>query len=263
MILKHYLSRIAKDPINFLMLILFPLVMLTIFITTSIQGVPFELRSYNGFCIQATSMLAFNVLFFQYFGGMIVTDFLYSEFRTDIRWRLMATPKSLKSFILSAIGASIIIGAINGAIVLVVARFVFNAYFNIPITVIALLGMSAFVTLFGVLCFQIFPKKGTTTAVIMVFAFAQMLAINFGMIPAPELGEIGVVNFLPLGAASMAMNYAGGMMITLNNPELGFEAGITMFGVDMNMVLINLGILGGLIVAALAAVIIVGRKRKI
>lgn len=263
MILKHYLIRTLKDPMNFVMLILFPFVMLTIFITTSRGIVPFELREYNGFCLQATGMLAFNVLFFQYFGGMLVTDFLYLEFRTDMRWRLMAVPKSFKSFVLAAIGASIIVGAINGAVVLVAARYIFNAYFNIPITIIALMGMSIFVTLFGVLCFQIFPKKGTTTAVIMVFAFSQMLALNFGMIPAPEIGEIGVISFLPIGAASRAMDYASGMMATFNNPELRFEGGMTMLGADMSASFTHLGILGGFIAAALIAVLIVGRVRKI
>ena len=263
MILKNYLIRTAKDPLNFLMLILFPFVMYAIFVATARGTVPFELRSLDGFCLQATGMLAFNVLFFQYFGGMLVTDFLYSDFRTDMRWRFMATPRPLSSFILSAVGASIIIGAINGAIVLTVARFVFDAYFNIPVAILSLLGMSIFVTLFGILCFQIFPKKSTTTAVIMVFAFAQMLAINFGMIQFPELGEIGIANFLPLAAASLAMDYASGFIATFNNPELGFEGGVTMWGVDMNMAFTNLGILAGIIVVALIAVILVGRKRKI
>ena len=263
MILKHYLLRTAKDPLNFVMLILFPLVMLTIFITTSRQGVPFELREYNGFCLQASGMLAFNVLFFQYFCGMLVTDFLYGEFRTDMRWRLMATPKSLNSFVLSAIGASIIVSAINGAIVLTVARFVFDAYFNIPITLIALFGLSIFVTLFGVLCFLIFHKKGTTTAVIMVFAFAQMLALNFGMISMAPFGDIGFDSVLPLLAASNAVNYASGMWAQLTTPELGWEGGFTLFGTDMNMAFANLGILGGLVVVMLVAVLVIGRVRKI
>jgi len=283
MILKHYLIRTAKDPMNFLMLILFPFVLTSVFITTSIMGVDFGLRSYNGFCLIATGMLAFNVLFFQYFGGMLVTDYLYFEFRTDMRWRLMATPKPLRSFILAAIGASIVIGAVNGAIVLVAARFIFNTYFNIPITIIALMGMSVFVTLFGVLCFQLFPKKGTTTAVIMVFAFAQMFGLNFGMIPNPELGELGIASFLPLGAASMAMNYASGMIATINSPEMyvelhgatdavvarlegmetAWERGFTLWGQDMSMAYTHLGILGGLIAVALIAVVIIGKVRKI
>jgi len=263
MILKHYLLRTAKDPLNFVMLILFPFVMLAIFITTSVQGVPFELRDVNGFCLQASGMLAFNVLFFQYFGGMLVTDFLYAEFRTDMRWRLMATPKSINTFILSAIGASMIIGAINGAIVLIAARFIFNAYFNIPFTIIALAGMSIFVTLFGVLCFMFFPKKGTTTAVIMVFAFAQMLALNFNLIPMAPFGEIGAASFLPLIAASNAINYTSGMWAQSIDPDLGFAGGFTLLGTDMNMALIHLGILGGLIVVALVAVLVVGRVRKI
>lgn len=289
MILKHYLVRTAKDPLNFGMLIAFPFVMLAIFISTSTQGVPFELRQLNGFCIQASGMLAFNVLFFQYFGGMLVTDYLYSELRTDMRWRLMATPKPLNNYIFSAIGASIVIGAINGAIVLIAARFIFDAYFNIPVTIIALVGMSIFVTLFGVLCFLIFPKKGTTTAVIMVFAFAQMLALNFGMIDMPAFGEIGLASFLPLGAASAAMNYSSGMWVSLFTPEtyienaiatygveyaatlaervqsIGslWELGFTQFGIDMTRAYTHLAILGGLIVVTLVVVLIVGKVRKI
>jgi len=263
MILKHYLIRTAKDPLNFIMLILFPLVMVAIFITTGRQGIPFELREYNGFCLQASGMLAFNVLFFQYFCGMIVTDYLYLDFRSDMRWRLMSTPKSFGTFVINAIVASIIISAINGAIVLTVARFVFNAYFNIPMTILALFGLSTFVTLFGVLCYMIFPKKGTTTAVIMVFAFSQMLALNFGLINMSPFGEVGVDSFLPMGAATAVMNYTSGMWAQLNYPELGWEGGFTTFGTDMNMALTHLGILGGLVVVTLVAVLILGRKNKI
>jgi len=263
MILKHYLYRTAKDPLNFIMLILFPFVMLSIFIASNRAGLPFELRAFGNYCLQATNMLAFNVLFFQYFCGMIVTDFLYLEFRTDMRWRLMATPKPFRSYVLSAIGASIVVSIINGVIVLTAARFIFNAYFNIPITIAALLGLSIFVTLFGVLCFMVFPKKGTTTAVIMVFAFAQMLALNFGMIPLPGFGEVGVGSFLPLIAATRAMQHADGMMFIFSNPEVGWEGGVTMLGTDMGTTFAHLGILAGLVAVVLVAVIIVGKRRKI
>ena len=289
MILKHYLFRAAKDPLNFIMLILFPLVMVAVFITTSTHGVPFDLREYNGFCLQASGMLAFNVLFFQYFCGMIVTDYLYSEFRTDMRWRIMATPKPFSHFILSAVGASIIISAINGAVVLTAARFLFNAYFNIPVTIISLIGLSIFVTLFGVLCFLLFPKKSTTTAVIMVFAFSQMVALNFSLISMAPFGELGIDSLLPIGAASNAINYASGTLFSLNTPEIYienaiaqygpayadsiiarveaidsiWELGYNMFGSDMRLAFVNLGILAGLIATVLIAVIVVGKVRKI
>ena len=263
MILKHYLLRTVKDPLNLGMLILFPLAMIFVFTFTATSQIDEVFRTINGYCVIATGNLMFNVFFFQYFSGMIVTDFLYNEFRTDMRWRLMATPKSFNSFIFAAIGASIIVSFFNGAVVFVFARFVLNAYFDIVMTSLALIVLATFVTLFGVMCFLIFPKKGTTTAVIMVFAFAQMLMLNFNMIPFPEFGEIGPASFLPVVAAARVAEYAGDMSVRLINPEIGWEAGFDMLGYDMRASFTSLGILVGLTVIVGIVVLVLGRKRKI
>jgi len=263
MILKNYLLRTVKDPLNFGMLIVFPIVMITIFITTSRADIPAELRLIGGYCTVATNMLFFNALFFQYFCGLIVTDFLYLDFRSDMRWRLMASPQPFRKFIFSAIIASIIVSMVNGAIVLTFGRFVFDAYINVPMMVTVLLGMGIFTTLLGVLFFLIFPKKGTTTAAVMIFAFAQMLALNFNMISIPGVGEVGVAFLLPLVAAVRVLEYTGGMVIQFNDPDLGWLGGFTRLDTDFSMALVPLGFLAGLVVAVLIAVIIVGRKRRI
>jgi len=193
---------------------------------------------------------------------MLVSDYLYRDFRSDMRWRLMASPQPFSRFVISAIVSSIFVSMINGTLVLTAARFIFDAYFNIPMMIAVLLGMSVFVTLFGVLLFMICQKKGTSTAVIMVFAFAQMLMINFGMITFPPPGEIGIANFLPIVAGTRALEYASGMRVELH-PELSWLGGFTELGTDMPMAFANLGILAALVALALVAVIIVGRKRKI
>jgi len=262
MILKHYLLRTIKDPMNLVMLILFPIAMISIFTVTSTTIIPAELRTLNGFDIVGTNNLLFNALFFQFFCGMIVTDFLYYEFRTDMRWRLMATPKPLSRFIISAIVASIIISIINGVVVLSFGRFVFNAYFNIPMMMIVLLTTAIFVTLVGVLCFLVFPKKGTTTAVIMVVAFAQMLVLNFNMLTVAS-DRFAIGNFLPVIAGVLALDFSGGMMIQFIDPAIAWEGGFTELGRDMSRAFAHLAILAGWAVVTGIAVAILGRKRKI
>jgi len=236
--------------------------MITIFTLTAANNVPEYLRMLNGFDISATNNLLFNALFFQFFCGMIVTDYLYFEFRTDMRWRLMATPKPLSRYIISAVAASIIVSIINGVIVLSFGRLVFNAYFDIPMMIITLLTTAIFVTLVGVLCFLIFPKKGTTTAVIMVIAFSQMLIINFNMLPIAA-DEFAVGNFLPVIAGVLALDFAGGMMIEFTNPDLGWAGGFTALGTDMSRAFAHLGILAGWTAAVGIAVAILGKVRKI
>jgi len=267
MIFRNYFMRVVKDPLNFGMLIAFPLVMITVFITattTGDNGVPFYLRAFNEtYCLVATGNLLFNAMFFQYFAGMIVTDFLYLDFRSDMRWRLMASPKKFTSFIFSAIMASIAVAALNGVVVVAFTRLVFNAYFPILMTIVAISGMAIFVTLFGVLCFLLIPNKGTTTATIMVFAFAQMLAFNFNLLPFPEINSIGVASFLPIVAAVRSIDHFGNMMFEFNNPDIGWVGGITMLESYNSTAFIHLGILGGLVAVTLIAVLIVGRKRKI
>jgi len=266
MIFKNYFLRTVKDPLNFGMLIAFPLVMITIFITTTTGQVDAVYRTFNnGYCLVATGNLMFNALFFQYFAGMIVTDYLYHDFRGDMRWRLMASPKKFGTFVISAILASMAVAALNGVVVITFTRLVFNAYFPIAMTIVALSGMSIFVTLFGVLCFLLIPNKGTTTAVIMVFAFAQMLIFNFGLIPFPEINSIGAASFFPIIAAARAIDHFGdiSMQFQFTNPDIGWEGGITMLEAYNSTAFTHLGILGGLIVVTLLAVLIVGRKRKI
>jgi len=215
-------------------------------------------RIINGFNVGATDNATFNAIFFMFFSGMIVTDYLYSEFRTDLRWRLMATPIRFSKFVTSAIVASMIVTIINTIIVLVFSRFVLDAYLhNIFITSAVLLTMGIFVTLFGVLCFMLIPNKGTTTAIIMAFAFLQLLPLQFNMID-PTRGVIGVANFLPVYAAGGAMMYSGGMWAQFVDGNF-----VGVFDADMTRALIHLGILVGYTVIVAIAVAIVGRTRKI
>jgi len=246
-----------KDPMNLLMLILFPIGMVAIMTLVANNNVEGYDHIVNGFNRFATGNLTFNAVFFQFFCGLLVTDILYLEFRTDMRWRLMAAPKPFSRFVISAIIASIFVSIVNGIVVLAFGRFVFDAHLhNLLITSATLLTMGTFVTLVGVLCFMIFPKKGTTTAVMMAFAFAQMLPLQFGMI-SMERGTIGISNFIPVMTGVNAMQYSGQLLFD-------FVDGMPVhLETDMRMALIHLGILAGYTLILGIAVAIIGRKRKI
>jgi len=258
MILKTYIIRTLKDPLNLIMLILFPIAMISVMTFAANANVEGYDHITNGFNRFATGNLTFNVVFFQFFCGMIVTDYLYLDFRSDMRWRLMATPKPFNRFLFSAIASSTFVSILNGAIILAFGRFALSAHLhNLLITGATLIILAVFLTMLGVLCFMFFPKKGTTTAVIMAFAFAQMLPIQFGMLRI-EPDVIGAASFMPVVAGVRAMQHSGVMMAEFSDGEF-----IGMLDADMQMALIHLGILAGFMVVTAIVVAIMGRRRPI
>ena len=261
MILKHYLLRTLKEPVNFIMLILFPSVMIAITTFAFTGNMDSAFYMFDGYNRSATTNLTFNGVFFMFFSGMIVTDYLYLEFRSDMRWRLMATPVRFGKFVSAAIVASMIVAVLNTVIVFAFGIFVLNAHWHNPVITIAVLLLTGvFVTMLGVLLFLLIPKKSTTTAIIMAFAFAQIIILNFNMLPIAA-DSVGVASFLPVVAGVRAMEHSGIMMIELVGETLA--DGFVRLDSDMRMSLIHLGILAGFAVVTTVAVAIVGRKRKI
>jgi len=244
-----------KDPMNYIMLIIFPVILISVTtLSVNVEGTDFLRYGFDPF---ATGQTSFNALFFQFFCGMIVADILYLEFRSDMRWRLMATPKPFSSFVRAGIAASIIVSIINGVVVFSFGRFVLNAHLhNLFISSVTLLTLAMFVTFIGVLCFMLIPKKSITTALIMVFAFAQLLPVQFNMINI-DIGSIGLASFIPVVAANNAMMYSGIMMLEI------IDGNIIWHDTDMRMSLIHLGILASYMLAAGIAIVILGRKRPI
>ena len=260
MILAHYVLRTIKDRMNFIMGIAFPSVMILI-MTMAANANTNGLNIIDGFNISATTNTTFNAIFFMFFGGMWVTDFLYLEFRSDLRWRLMAAPVPFRKFVLGAIGASMIITAMNTVVVLLFGRFILDAYLhNIFVTSATLILLAVFVTMFGVLCFLLIPKKSTTTAILLASAFVQLLPLQFGMISL-DRGVISAGSFLPVGAAIQAVVHAGTMMLEFLGT--GLADGVVRLEADMTTAFIHLGILAGYTALAAIAVAVVGRTRKI
>jgi len=254
---------------------------------TMTSNVEDSFRLIDGFCIFGTGQTLSMAVFFMFFSGMIVTDTLYLEFRSDMRWRLMASPQPFKKFVTAAILSSIIVSVFNSVVVLAFGALVLNATFDLIMVAVVFITMGIFATLFGVLCFLLFPKKGTTTAVMMAFAFVQLLALNFGMMPMPAFGEIGIASFLPLVAGIIPLEVTNGMSFSTLPFDLDIytmeqvyeqvaananwhllytEDGFVvrdMLGTSPRMAWLHYGILAGYTALVGIAVAVLGRKRSI
>ncbi|MCL1787432.1 MAG: ABC transporter permease [Defluviitaleaceae bacterium] len=257
LILKNYLLRAYRDKTTIIMMLIFPCVLIAImtFVANSnAEGTYHIIEGYNRF---ATSNLLMNVLLFQFLSGLYLTDFMYADFRSDMRWRLLAAPASLGKYVFNACIANVIIALVNSAVILVFGYFVLDAHLSNFIMVAApLFTFALFLTLLGMLLFMLIPKKSTTTALFFALAFGQILPFQFGLLTITG-GTLGFGNFLPIVAALNAIEYA-------SNIRFGFADGsFYTASADMRGALIHLGILAGYTLIAALAVIIVGRKKPI
>jgi hypothetical protein len=257
LILKNYLIRAYRDKTTWIMMLIFPCVLIAIMTFVANTNAEGDFHIINGYNLFATETLVINVLLFQFLSGLYLTDFMYADFRSDMRWRLLAAPASLGKYVFNACIVNIIVAVVNSSVVLAFGYFVLNAHLgNLLMVAAALFTVALFITFLGMLLFMLIPKKSTTTALFFVIAFGQMLPLQFGIITL-ERGVLNIGNFIPLVAAFNAINYSSEMVVT-------FMGGvITPLDTDMTAALIHLGILAGYALIAALAVIIVGRKKPI
>jgi len=257
MIFTHYLKRIYRDKLTTIMLILFPIAISAVMTIASNANVGENfIHIVDGYNIFATNNFFFQVIFFQFFGAQLLTDYLYLDFRSDMRWRLKSTPKSLNSYIMGAIVASFFVNMLNSAIILGVGYFVFDAHVgNLLITAGTLALLAIFLTFVGILLFMLVPKKSTTTAIIMAFAFAQFIIVQFtGVFNNIDISQLGAWSFIPIGTGVAAISYL--------TPVIWVEEAMTN-AESMRMALTHMGILAGYAAVAGIAALIIGRKRPI
>ena len=257
LILKNYLLRAYRDKTTIIMMLIFPCVLIAIMTFVSNANAVGYDHIINGYNVFATFNMVMNALLFQFLSGTYLTDFMYEDFRSDRRWRLLAAPVSLGKYVFIACIANVIIALANSAVILTFGYFVLDAHLsNLIMVVASLFTFSLFLTLLGMLLFMLIPKKSTTTALFFALAFGQILPFQFGIISTTR-GVLGVGNFLPIIAASNAIEYASQM-------RFGFADGAYyLLDADMGGALVHLAILAGYAVITGLAVMIIGRKRPI
>jgi len=252
MIFKHYLIRICKEPIGLVCLILLPVAIASLFSFINNTAIEGYRHIVNGFNMSATFQTMSMMVMFQFFCAGIVVDFMYTDLRSDMRWRLLASPQPLRKFIFANIYASIIFSIFSGLIIIVVGMLAFNVYLStIWVTLTTLVVLAVSLTLLGTLLFLLIPNKRTAEAITFVLAFGQTLPLNF--LPL----ENNAIRFIferctPFAFAFNAILYSGDTRTWLINPIY----------MDMGRSMMNLGFLVAFGVIIGIAVLIVSRKRS-
>ncbi len=122
MMFKFIFLRMLRDYIGHIALILFPIVLISIF-AYIYQDVA-EGRGH----VVAFLTTGF-VLMFHYFAAQYSVEFIYKDLGTPMKDRLLASPKNIALFPLIAIALSSVIAFIQSLIVLLYATVILNADF--------------------------------------------------------------------------------------------------------------------------------------
>jgi len=263
LIFRHYLYRLAKEPISILVNFLLPLCLIVV--NNVIADANFENNFHivDGYNISASATAIAIVLMFQMFAGTLVVDGLYNEIRGTLRWRLSAAPASINNYIFANFFASVIVSVLLSLLLFAVSHVLFNAYFpSLPILFAVLVVLSIFSQLCGTLLFMLVAQKRVAEAIIMLYTF--IMVGGFGTLVG-DLGFTGALRFF----FSYATPYAISMRILLNSGFTGLEPLLEAFadtefeiGDDMSIVGANLGILIAMTVV-LAIIVALFRKRRL
>lgn len=168
MLTKHYFKRGALDPIDALAFTALPIIMFLVsdMLTTG-MGMERELsRSISAMATFAG---------FQMISSAILAQFLYSDFMTDMKWRLGAAPCNKGTFVKSIMLASWFFSFITGIIYFVVVHFAFGANFgNLLVAFGVLFLLSIMAQAIAVLVFNLTSKLGAAQGVTVGFGIVMM-----------------------------------------------------------------------------------------
>jgi len=220
---------------------------------------------YNGFDMIASVVVMNLLVMFQIFSSSTIIDYLHSDINGERRWRLLAAPATLGSYIFAATVAAILFSMISGAILLLVGYFVFNAYmFNLLIVIGIMFILSLMAQIFGMFLFMFFKKKSTTEAIILVSGFAMTIAaggflgeINFGV----QVVTTFFQEYTPFALGFRAILHTGNFPVSEN-----FFSGFYNFGMSQNNLtyaLRNLCILTAITAVMGVIVAVIARRRPL
>ena len=247
---------------NLLAMLLLPLaiILLFSFVNDNFANEEGLNHLFHGYNVLHTGLVISNLFFFQLFGAFNNIDNLHEALSTENKWRLFAAPVNRKLYPLAVILASWVISLLQAFIVLLVTTVILNVYWgNLFVNIFALLALSFFAQVLGVLIFLITKNsaQGNAIAYPLTFFIGGLSGI---MIPIRELVDHPIVDFLadwsPLNLAMRAVA-EGGRFGTWNLAEGTYSGG------DMSLAIGNI-----LIVFAMAAVVgmisyTIGKVRKV
>ena len=251
--LTHYFKRVWGEIFSMLLLLIIPLGLIII---NSFFG---EGMTYDGYNIAATGAAPAFMLSFQFFNCAIMLGFLYEDFRGARRWRLNATPCTLRTFLFPAIAANWIISALFGAVIIVITSLFFDVYWGNFLVVAAVLGLVSLMGIFvAMLLFLFIQKFNVANGMVYIISFGLMVLSGILFIP---LGDGPIGTFLttygtPITLGTNAIAYAAADAMPGMFELIGFESR----GIGQSF--INIGILAAITLVLGLLVAIVAKRRR-
>ncbi|MCL1883251.1 MAG: hypothetical protein FWF81_05800 [Defluviitaleaceae bacterium] len=249
-ILKHYIKRAFLDPIGVLVFVLMPIIFITVMylLNMDIEG---YYHIVNGYNTVSTGNVIANMLVFQFMGGTYIIDYVYLDFKSDRRWRLLSA-QSLNKYLLYALAACVMFSMVSSLIVLGVGYFFLNAYVgNIIMILAVVLCVALFGQLLGIFLSLFVKKKSTCEGILMASVWIMFILSGFMFgIEIPVFGGFMQDYGTPAAVAIHAI----------------FQSGLPALGVsepDMNRAYLSLAILVGFTAAIAVAVFVAGRRKPL
>jgi ABC-type transport system involved in cytochrome c biogenesis permease component len=262
MIVLHYLKRASRDIKEIVLLLLIPsgLIVFQSVIDGEVEGI-----YLNGYNVLVSHIAPAMILSFQFFNGFFMFSFLYSDFRGAMRWRLLASPCPVRTFVFPAFIANWLISLALGVVYIVVTALFFNVYWsNFFVVAGVLVIISLMATFVATLIFLFTKRLAQANTIGYIVSFGLMVLSGF-MIPLQLFGDNVVVRFLinhgtPLSLGTSAVVNSGGLDGIFDGMDVIF-AGVGDGG-GMTRSLTNIGILAAITVVFGLIAVITARRRK-
>lgn len=270
MIVFHYIKRMFRDIKEIALLLAIPLGLI---IFNSVIGG--DLEGAAGVYLEGHNLLASFLapaflLSFQFFNSFFIFAFLYKDFRGEMRSRLLATPCTVRTFVLPAFVASWLLSFALGVVLIVITALTFNVYWgNLFVLGAVLVIISLMATFAGVLIFLLTKRLTQANAIGYIVAFGLMILSGM-MIPLQLFGDNAIIRFLtvhgtPLSLGQAAIVSSGSLDGIFAQTDISFimpgvDTALGAQGIEQSF--INIGILTAItLVLGLVTVILAGRRK--
>jgi len=247
-IFKHYVKRSLSNLVDMALVLGIPLgfILLQGSITSDL------IDGYNlGASINGINM----ILGFQFFGTWLVFQFLFQDLKSDMRFRLGASPWSITKFVAPAVTAGWIYSIVAGLIVIGVASLIFPMYWgNLLVFAIVFLLTSIIGSLICILLFFFAKDLSTASTLHYVICFGFMgLSMLWFNIPF----EDGII----LTIASYSNPLTIGTRAMLHTWSYAGELGFLRLENSMGQAFFNIIILAAVSFVLVVIAVVTGRRR--
>lgn len=187
LIFKHYFKRALSNLLDMALVLGIPLGFI-ILQGTIADGLTIEALQLGGYNIGASINGINMILGFQFFGTWLVFQFLFQDFKSDMRFRLGASPWNITKFVAPAVIAGWIYSVVMGIIVIIISSLIFPMYWgNLLIFASVFLLTSIIGSLICILLFFFAPNLSTASTLHYVICFGFMgLSMLWFNIPFEE-----------------------------------------------------------------------------